>query len=85
MSLFGTGNFLMGSEMPHETTMEKYNIEFVDLSTPIQHMIRKFDLSYSLALEDGILTQDEYLHLYELSFLIQKAILLELENKQSPH
>lgn len=82
MEAENTSQLLMGDDMPHKEFMEDNGLVPTDFSDSLREKLSLFDVEFSRALNDGIVTDDEYSSLHSFSTELEALIRKELNSKK---
>lgn len=77
MKAENTSQWLMGDDMPHKEFMEENGLVPTDFSESLREKLSLFDVEFAKALNDGIVTEEEYTSLH--SFSTEIKVLLSNE------
>ncbi len=77
-----TSQWLMGDDMPHKEFMEDNGLVPADFSDSLREKLSLFDVEFSKALNDGIMTDDEYGSLHSFSAELERLIRKEWESRK---
>jgi hypothetical protein len=74
--------WLMGDDMPHREFMEDNGLVPTDFSDSLREKLSLFDVEFARALNDGIVTNDEYSSLHSFSTELERLLRKELDSKK---
>lgn len=77
MEAENTSQWIMGDDMPHKEFMEENGLVPTDFSVSLREKLSLFDVEFAKALNDGILTDEEYSSLYSFSLELEALIRKE--------
>jgi hypothetical protein len=82
MESTNTSQLLMGDDMPHKEFMEENGLVPTDFSDSLRQKLSLFDVEFAKALNDGIVTEEEYTSLHSFSTELESLIRKELDSKK---
>lgn len=82
MESTNTSQWLMGDDMPHKEFMEENGLVPTDFSESLKIKLTAFDVEFATALNDGIMTDEEYSSLHSFSSELERLIRKEWEAKK---
>ncbi|ASS48425.1 MAG: hypothetical protein A3D31_08320 [Candidatus Fluviicola riflensis] len=83
METENTSQWLMGDDMPHREFMEDNGLVPTDFSESLREKLSLFDVEFAKALNDGIVTDDEYTSLHSFSTELESLIRKEWDSKKN--
>lgn len=77
MEAENSSQWLMGEDMPHRECMEDNGLVPTDFSESLRQKLALFDAEFATALNDGIMTDEEYTSLHSFSTELERLIQQE--------
>ncbi|TSJ41278.1 hypothetical protein [Fluviicola chungangensis] len=77
-----SSQWYIADDMPHKEFMEENGLDPKDFSDSLREKLSLFDVEFATALNDGIVTEEEYTSLHSFSSELERLIRKEWEAKK---